>query len=267
VAVVPARFASTRFPGKLLHPLHGRSVLARTVARLLRVRGLDRVIVATDDARLEEGAVRCGAEVRLPSPAHQGGTDRIGEVVRKLDPAPDFVLNLQADEPFFSPSALERLLEDLRREPGAIWTLAEPIVDPEEFLRASVVKVVCDAGGRALYFSRAPIPYAQLSAAGRGRAGEPDFARPSVVPLRHVGVYAFPRALLETFLALPASPLERRESLEQLRALEHGLPIRVRIGAWPDAGIDTPQDVERLLAKYPTPADLDRAGLDRPAGE
>lgn len=278
VAVIPARFASTRFPGKLLHPLHGRSVLARTLTRMGLVRGLDAVIVATDDERIADEARREGATVQMTSSAHLSGSDRVGEVVRGLDPLPDFVLNLQADEPFFAPRAIERLLDSLRARPDAIWTLAHPITDPQEFLRPSAVKAVLAADGRALYFSRAPVPYDR----GHGQAPEPSVAAArrvasadlggacgpgatdarSVVPLRHVGVYGYPRELLMAFLALPPGQLERSEGLEQLRALEHGLTIRVLVGAWPDAGVDTPEDVARLLAKYPTPAAMDRAGLD-----
>jgi 3-deoxy-manno-octulosonate cytidylyltransferase (CMP-KDO synthetase) len=269
VAVIPARFASTRFPGKLLHPLHGMSVLARTIRRAGLVRGLDALIVAADDERIGDEARRAGARVEMTSPLHASGSDRVGEVVAGLDPAPSFVLNLQADEPFFSPRAIERLLSSLRSRPDAIWTLAEPIIDPEEFARPSAVKAVLAADGRALYFSRAPVPYdrGRGQAAGGGVAGRDPgpSAGQSVVPLRHVGVYGYPRELLAAFLALPPGRLEQREGLEQLRALEHGLTVRVLVGAWPDAGVDTPGDAERLLAKYPTPEAMDRAGLD--AGE
>lgn len=266
VVVIPARFASTRFPGKLLYPLHGRSVLARTLARTRLVRGLDAVIVATDDERIAQAARREGAAVQMTSPVHPSGSDRVGEVVRGLDPVPDFILNLQADEPFFAPRAIERLLASLRAQPDAIWTLADPITDPQEFLRPSAVKAVLAADGRALYFSRAPVPHDRaqgtapafsVTAADRGAAE----AR-SVLPLRHVGVYGYPRELLGRFLALPPGRLELLEGLEQLRALEHGLTMRVLVGAWPDAGVDTPEDAARLLAKYPTPTAMDRAGLD-----
>jgi 3-deoxy-manno-octulosonate cytidylyltransferase (CMP-KDO synthetase) len=272
VTVIPARFASTRFPGKLLHPLHGRSVLARTLARARLVRGLDAVIVATDDERIAREARRSGAAVQMTSPNHPSGSDRVGEVVRRLDPAPGFVLNLQADEPFFSPRAVERLLAAMRAKPDAIWTLADPIVDPQEFLRPSAVKAVLAADGRALYFSRAPVPHDRTQdraptrfvvGGGIGAAADPSAAAlPGVLPLRHVGVYGYPRELLTAFLALPHGRLERCEGLEQLRALEYGLTIRVLVGAWPDAGVDTPEDAARLLAKYPTSAAMDCAGLD-----
>ena len=156
--------------------------------------------------------------------------------------------------------------------------MADPITDPQEFLRPSAVKAVPAADGRALYFSRAPVPYDRdcgqapallIAAAERGVSADLDAgfglgaaAADSVLPLRHVGVYGYPRELLMAFLALPPGRLERLEGLEQLRALEHGLTIRILVGAWPDAGVDTPEDVARLLAKYPTVAAMDRAGLD-----
>lgn len=251
VAVIPARFASTRFPGKILHPLHGSTILAHLLERALGLRGLDRVLVATDDERIADEARRCGAEAVMTSPLHASGSDRIGEVVATLRPVPGFILNLQGDEPLFSPPAIERLLRSMRERPDAIWTLAEPIRDAEEFARSSVVKVVTDAEGRALYFSRAPIPHFRE---GGEWAGFP--------PRRHVGVYGYPRALLQAFLAQPPSRLERIEGLEQLRALEAGLTIRVLTGAWTDAGIDTPEDLERLRAKYPDAASIRRAGLE-----
>lgn len=284
------------------------SVLARTIARTRLVRGLDAVIVATDDERIADEARREGAAVKMTSPAHVSGSDRVGEVVCDLHPAPDFVLNLQADEPFFAPRAIERLLGAMRARPDAIWTLADPITDPHEFLRSSVVKAVLAVDGRALYFSRAPVPYDRtrnriagdsdaradrdavadrgVGAAFHAPAGPvtpsgldtatglnaranldtpavPDATGAQIVlPLRHVGVYGYPRELLAAFLALPPGRLELREGLEQLRALEHGLTIRVLVGAWPDPGVDTPEDAGRLLAKYPTPEAMDRAGLD-----
>jgi 3-deoxy-D-manno-octulosonate cytidylyltransferase len=249
IAVIPARFASTRFPGKLLEPLHGRSVLGHVLERAQLVRGLDRVLVATDDARIEAEARRFGCEAVLTSAAHLSGTDRIGEVLRGLRPAPEFVLNLQGDEPVLAPRAVERLLAAVRGQPDAIWTLADRIGSEDEFRRPSVVKVVCDREGRALYFSRAPIPY--------DRAGAGLFGL-----LRHVGVYAFPRRCLESFLAAPVGDLERTEGLEQLRALESGIAVRVLRASWPDAAVDTPEDLERLRRRYPTLEDLAAAGMD-----
>jgi 3-deoxy-D-manno-octulosonate cytidylyltransferase len=252
IAVIPARYASTRFPGKLLCLLHGTSILSHVIARARRVPGLTEVYVATDDERIAADARAAGAEVRMTSSSHPSGTDRIGEVVRGLTTSPDFVVNLQGDEPLFSPGAIGRMITAMRRQPDAIWTLADPIADEAEFLRPSAVKVVTAPDGRALYFSRAPIPFV------RGGGGRPVPGS----PLRHVGVYGYPRVLLDAFLAAPRGRLEEIEGLEQLRALEAGLLIRVQVGAWPDPGIDTPEDLERTRAKYPTPEELERAGAE-----
>jgi 3-deoxy-manno-octulosonate cytidylyltransferase (CMP-KDO synthetase) len=273
IAVIPARYASTRFPGKLLCPLHGKTLLARVIARARAVRGLDGIWVATDDERIAGEARRAGAEAMLTSAAHPSGTDRVGELVAALEPAPDFLVNLQGDEPLFAPSAIERLIEAMRARPDAIWTLADPIADPEEFLRPSAVKVVLAPDGRALYFSRAPIPFwrdagaapASAESAPGAPAGPPwQPAGIPATPLRHAGVYGYPRALLEGFLRAPRGRLEATEQLEQLRALEAGIPIRVLVGAWPDAGVDTPEDLERLLRRYPTPESLEAAGRASP---
>ena len=258
IAVIPARYGSTRFPGKLLCPLHGKSILRRVVERVRSVRGLDGVLVATDDARLAEESRLGGAEAFLTRLEHPTGTDRIGEAVRLLRPRPSFLLNLQGDEPLFAPAAIERLVVAMRAQPDAIWTLAAPIEDAEEFARTSVVKVVTAADGRALYFSRAPVPHHRGTGPSAGRR---------LLAHRHVGVYGYPWELLEEFLRTPPGRLEEIEGLEQLRALEHGLSIRVMVGAWPDAGVDTPEDLQRLLEKYPTPEMIERAGLelDRPS--
>lgn len=233
------------------------------------------MLVATDDERIAAEARAAGATAVMTSPRHPSGSDRIGEAIAALSPAPGVVLNLQGDEPLFDPAAIERLLAAVRGCPDAIWTLADPIEDPAELTRPSVVKVVTARDGRALYFSRSAIPYDRAAAEGRAydagarAAAGPDGgiardAGSASFPLRHVGVYAYPRRLLEAFLAEPPGTLERIEGLEQLRALEIGLTIRVLVGAWPDAGIDTPEDLERMSAKYPDEDALARAGRGRP---
>ncbi len=251
VAVIPARYRASRFPGKLLRQIHGRSIIRHVHERAREVRGIQRVVVAVDDPRLLREVESFGGEAVLTSGEHPSGTDRIGEAVSAMRPRPDFVINLQGDEPLLSPRAVELLLASLHSRPDSIWTLADRIRDEEEWRRVSVVKVVCAVDGRALFFSREPIPHR------RDHAG--------VEPLRHVGVYGYPREMLERFLAEPPSPLEKTEGLEQLRALEIGMTIRVERASWPGWGIDTPEDLERLLRCHPTAAAFDAAGRDRVA--
>ncbi|MEZ4655246.1 MAG: 3-deoxy-manno-octulosonate cytidylyltransferase [Candidatus Eisenbacteria bacterium] len=245
LAIIPARLGSTRFPGKVLADLFGRPVLAHVIERARRIEGLHDVLVATDAEAVVEAARAAGAEARMTRADHPSGSDRIGEVVRGLDPPPDFVLNLQGDEPLLPWTDVSRMVQAMHADPAAIWTLAHPITAADEFTRPSVVKVVLGDGGRALYFSRAPIPHPRTPSAWTA--------------LRHVGVYGYPRSLLEAMLALPPSRLEACEGLEQLRVLEAGLPIRVLIGEKGSPGIDEPEDLERLKRAYPSAEALARA--------
>ncbi|MFN8549683.1 MAG: 3-deoxy-manno-octulosonate cytidylyltransferase [Candidatus Eisenbacteria bacterium] len=249
LGVIPARYGSTRFPGKALVSLHGRPLIEHVVRRALRIDGLDELLVATDDPRIAEAVRAFGGAVEMTRGDHPSGTDRIGEVVaRRLQP-PDFILNLQGDEPLLPIAAVEEMLRAMagEREREAIWTLAAPITKEEEYLRPSVVKAVRGEDGRALYFSRAPVPHDAL-------------ARDAVAaPLRHIGIYGFTRAAFARFLALPPSPLERLEKLEQLRALEAGIPIHLVLSTEGSPGIDTPGDLDRLLEAYPTLEALEAA--------
>lgn len=236
--VIPARHGAQRFPGKPLADLAGRPLIAHVVERARRARGVDAVAVATDDPRIAAAAERAGAEAILTGEARTG-TDRVAEAARRLRPGPDVVVNLQGDEPLIEPEAIEALVRAMA--PGVeMATLARPLA-AGELGRAHVVKVVTDLRGDALYFSRAPIPH-------RRAGGESSVAR------AHVGIYAFTAAFLQTFAALAPGRLEGEESLEQLRALEHGHRIRVAETAYAGFGIDTPEDLERaraLLAAQP----------------
>ena len=249
VAVIPARYASVRFPGKVLADLHGWPLLRYVWERACAIEGLDRVLIATDDDRVEAAAQEFGAEVARTRKDHRSGSDRVGEVAQALDPAPGFVLNLQGDEPLLPAAAVERMVTYMRRMPDAIWTLAHPVDTEEEWSRPSVVKVVCDTRGRALYFSRAPIPHTRE-----------DSRQPGTGALRHIGVYGFPRPLLRAFLALPPTELERREGLEQLRALESGLKMHVAVAEAGSPGVDVPADLQHLAERYPNRDALLRAG-------
>jgi 3-deoxy-manno-octulosonate cytidylyltransferase (CMP-KDO synthetase) len=231
--IIPARYGASRFPGKPLADLAGRPLIAHVVERARRARGVDVVAVATDDERIARAAADAGAEPILTGPAATG-TDRVAEAARKLDPRPEIVVNLQGDEPLIEPEAIETLLAAMTASGAGMGTLARPL-DEGELDRPQVVKVVTDRGGNALYFSRAPIPH-------RRSGGASPLAR------AHVGIYAFTAAFLEEFTALPAGELEGEESLEQLRALEHGFRIRVADTAYRGFGIDTPEDLERARA-------------------
>jgi 3-deoxy-manno-octulosonate cytidylyltransferase (CMP-KDO synthetase) len=235
--IIPARFGAQRFPGKILADLAGRPLISHVVERARAARGVDVVAVATDDERIARAAEQAGAVPVLTGPAATG-TDRVAAAARTLFPAPDLVVNLQGDEPFIEPEAIETLIETLSAAMSAtgakMATLARPL-EPGELDRSHVVKVVTDAHGDALYFSRAPIPH-------RRAGGESPLAR------AHVGIYAFAAAFLQEFAALPPGRLEVEESLEQLRALEHGHKIRVADTRYRGFGIDTPEDLERARA-------------------
>ncbi|HEY6867364.1 MAG TPA: 3-deoxy-manno-octulosonate cytidylyltransferase [Candidatus Eisenbacteria bacterium] len=235
LAVIPARWASTRFPGKPLALLWGRPLIQHVWERAREVGGLDALVVATDDERIERAARGFGAEVERTSPACASGTDRVAEVAR-CRPAADLVVNLQGDEPELDPAAVTRLVAGMRAQPAIrMATLAHAEPDAAVLAAADVVKVGVDAEGFALYFTR------EAPAAG---------ARPGAM-LRHVGVYGFARELLLEFAAWPPGPLEREARLEQLRALEHGVRIRVFEAANAAAGIDTPEQLAALERRGP----------------
>jgi 3-deoxy-manno-octulosonate cytidylyltransferase (CMP-KDO synthetase) len=235
VGAIPARFGSSRLPGKPLLPIAGRPMIEHVYARVARARGLDRVVVLTDDERIAEAVERFGGEWEMTPAECASGTDRIAHAARGWAAAA--VVNVQGDEPLIDPEAVSRLAAHLaahRDDP--VVTLATPAT-PAELDNPNAVKVVLDRAGRALYFSRAPIPYAR----------QPGGA----APLKHLGLYGYQRAALLRLAALAPTPLETAEALEQLRALENGIPIRVLVTAAGSQGVDTAEDlerVERLLA-------------------
>jgi len=271
VAVIPARFGSTRFPGKALAPLWGRPMIAHVVEAARAAQRVGTVLVATDDERIAAAARQAGAEAVLTRADHPTGSDRIGEAIQGGDwPV---VLNVQGDEPLVPPAAIDRLVALLEQHPeAAASTLATPLaMASDAHLSPHVVKVVCDAAGWALYFSRAPIPGRHphpaeargdvpsrtgREAQGRSGAdrGEPPARETdtgSTSPLRHVGLYGFRRNALERFLGHTSTPLERIEGLEQLRLLEMG--ERIVVGAIDSLppGVDTPDDLAWLQSLDP----------------
>jgi 3-deoxy-manno-octulosonate cytidylyltransferase (CMP-KDO synthetase) len=229
--IIPARYGASRFPGKPLADLCGKPIIAHVVERARLARGVREVVVATDDDRIADAARAVGARVVMTGDAATG-TDRVAEAARLLEPPPEIVVNLQGDEPLIAPQAIEALVAAMQADATVeMATLARPL-DADELARPHVVKVVTDLRGDALYFSRAPIPH-------RRDGGASPLAR------AHVGIYAFTSSFLEAFARLPAGRLERDESLEQLRALEHGHKIRVVDTDWRGIGVDTPEDLER----------------------
>jgi 3-deoxy-manno-octulosonate cytidylyltransferase (CMP-KDO synthetase) len=248
VGIIPARWSSTRFPGKPLHPIDGKALLCRVWERCERAKTLDAVIVATDDMRIAEAAFNWGAEVALTSTNHCSGTDRVAEVARKTKEFA-FIVNIQGDEPLIEPRLIDRIVEKLRSDPTIqIVTAAHPFEYPADALSPHQVKVVVDLAGNALYFSRAPIPHPRSDGFPAVTAPRRLGSRRSLC-LRHQGIYGFRRNALLQFVKWKPTPLERAESLEQLRPLENGVKVHVLIIAKGSPGIDTPADAKSLEKK------------------
>jgi 3-deoxy-manno-octulosonate cytidylyltransferase (CMP-KDO synthetase) len=235
IAVIPARYASTRLPAKALADIGGMPMVARVLARARLAERVGRVVVATDDERIRAAAAAIG-EVVMTSALHTSGSDRVAEVAAASDC--EIIVNVQGDLPLLDPRWIDLLVERITADPTiGMATIAVPVRSREELLDPNAVKVVCDSSGRALYFSRAPIPFHRDDPAGFGGT------------LHHVGLYAYRRATLLRFAALAPAPLEQTEKLEQLRALENGIGIGVVvIDDRPPLEVDTPADLERARA-------------------
>lgn len=254
LGVIPARYASTRFPGKVLAPLAGRPMLEHVWRRARAARRIDRLVVATEDARVVRATEAFGGEALLTAATHASGTDRVAEVVRRLDAPYEVVVNVQADEPFLTPTSLDRLVLAFDAQPRpAMATLVEPLEAMDDLFDPNVVKVVATEDGSALYFSRAPIPYHR----GGATALAADFraalaTRPGGLSgyRRHQGLYAYTRDALLALAGLPPSPLELDEGLEQLRALARGYTIRIVDSDFRSLAVDTPADLERAARQW-----------------
>jgi 3-deoxy-manno-octulosonate cytidylyltransferase (CMP-KDO synthetase) len=275
VAIIPARFGSTRLPGKPLSQIHGKPMVQHVWERAAQARAVDRVLVATDDERIAQAVRAFGGEVVMTSRAHATGTDRLAEAARATEA--EIVVNVQGDEPMLDPAFIDGLVAPLRAEPDLpMSTVSLPLTDVEEMLSSAVVKVVADARGDALYFSRSPIPFVRdavdmlgdlqrgerlLGDLQRGERLLGDLQRGErlraaaaaavarALARRHLGLYGYRREALQRFASLPAAPLEQAESLEQLRALHHGMKIRVvPMDGQAGVAVDTPQDLERVRA-------------------
>ncbi len=239
--VIPARYASTRLPGKPLLRQTGKYLVQHVFERACQAKRADTVVVATDDPRIVSAVESFGGHVVRTRRDHPSGTDRVAEVAGQLDA--DLILNLQGDEPLIDPNHLDLLFDLLSKHPNAdMATLATPLHSQEQWQNPNCVKVVRDATGRALYFSRSPIPYV--------RDGKPDFTLRPARFLLHVGLYAYRRPFLLRLAALPPEPLEQLEKLEQLRVLALGNPIQVGIVEQNGFGVDTYEDYQRFVAAY-----------------
>ena len=247
--VIPARYASTRLPGKPLLRETGKYLIQHVYERACEARGIEQVVVATDDPRIAAAVEGFGGRCAMTRPDHSSGTDRVAEVARGLDA--DLVVNLQGDEPLIDPRSLEVLAGLLATDEDAVMaTLAAPIRSEEQWRNPNCVKVVCDAASRALYFSRSAIPFV--------RDGTPDFAARPPGFLQHLGLYAYRRGFLLRLASLPPARLELAEKLEQLRVLALGCTIQVGIVEQAGSGVDTYEDYQHFVAAY-------RAGLGRAA--
>ena len=247
IAIIPARFASTRLPGKPLADIAGKPMVVR-VAEQAAKSGAQQVVIATDHADVKRAAEHHGWRALMTRADHVQGTDRIAEVAQRLNLADEaVVVNVQGDEPLIDPALIHAVADALGANPqAAIATAAHPIGNAQEFFNPNVVKVVCDREGFAHYFSRAPIPFARDAFARDRNALPPEFPA-----LRHIGLYAYRAGFLKRYTSLPPAPTEQWESLEQLRALYYG--YRVAVTVWQGEllpGVDTPGDLERVRALF-----------------
>jgi len=236
IAIIPARYASTRLPGKPLLAETGRPLIQHVVEAVRRADGIDRIVVATDDLRIAKAVAAFGGQAVMTGESCRSGTDRLAEAARALSLADDdLVLNIQGDEPEIPADCITTLIRLLKTSDAPMVTLAAPL-SSDLADKPDKVKVVCDSGGRAMYFSRAKIPFSRDDNA-------------DVSYLLHVGAYGYRVGFLKRFACLPPTAAEQAEKLEQLRALEHGFSIAVAIVAYDGAGIDTPKDYAAFVAR------------------
>ncbi len=232
LAVIPARFESKRLPGKPLADIHGKTLVEHVYDRASEATRVDRVLVATDDARVFKAVTAFGGDVVMTSSHHPSGSDRIAEAVAELDV--ELVVNVQGDEPLIAPRAIDAAVALAEKTPDAIVTLKSAIADRRTLLDPNVVKVVTDINGFALYFSRSPIPNA------------PDGKLRPNLHFKHIGLYVYPKPVLTALTRMAPSPLELAERLEQLRALENGVRIRLEETPYDSIGVDTADDLEAV---------------------
>jgi 3-deoxy-manno-octulosonate cytidylyltransferase (CMP-KDO synthetase) len=235
LAIIPARLASTRFPEKVLANIAGKSLIQRTYEQVIQCSLLDDVIIAADDIKVRDHAQSFGAKVIMTDPALPSGTYRVASALKQISHPASIILNVQADEPCFDPSIASILIQKLIDEPQALLTTPITPINGPCVLEPSTVKCVTDSNGRALYFSRCPIPYVQK------KQIEASY-------FKHIGIYCFRRSLLELYEKLPQTPLQLAEDLEQLRILEMGYPIHTCLVNSVCLSVDIPQDIEKVEA-------------------
>lgn len=239
LAVIPARYGSTRFPGKMLAPLAGKPLVVHAFEQTVRAKLVGEALVATDDQRIVDALKPLGIPTIMTRPDHRSGTDRIAEVAAQRNA--DVIVNVQGDEPLMDPATVDAVVEPLfRRSDVSMATARRRISDPGDIRNPNVVKVVCDGRGVALYFSRHPIPYVRDADDGGLNDTECHW--------QHLGIYAYRRDFLLRYAGWGQTPLEQLECLEQLRALEHGCRIAVVETQYDSVGVDTPEDISRVSA-------------------
>lgn len=239
LAIIPARFASTRFPGKPLVDIGGKTMIHRVYEQVQKAKGVHQILIATDNTKIEHEVRRFGAEVVMTSPEHKSGTDRCAEAFQEVYANFDAVINIQGDEPFIHPHQIEQLIGILQNPATQIASLARKISLNEDVFDPSKVKVVFDKHKKALYFSRNPIPF--------NRQEEKENWLTHTDYYLHVGIYGYKTNVLQEIAQLPQSKLEISESLEQLRWLENGFSIHIDITEHESYGIDTPADLEKII--------------------
>ncbi|MFM9905085.1 MAG: 3-deoxy-manno-octulosonate cytidylyltransferase [Pyrinomonadaceae bacterium] len=251
IAIIPARYASMRLPGKLLLEIAGKPLIVHTLAQASKARTVSRVIVATDDERIFRVVTEAGGEAVMTSADHNSGSDRIAEVAKGL-PEDSIIVNVQGDEPMISPDTIDAAVNALMEDGNAdIATTSEAITEvDDELMNGNVVKVVTNDAGYAVYFSRSPIPYPREAILKYGGPDDALTAEPNLLSLfrKHTGLYVYRREFLLRFTKMPQSKLEKVEMLEQLRALENGARIRVVEVSGSSIGVDTVEDLERVRA-------------------
>lgn len=240
LGVIPARFASTRFPGKPLVEIGGKSMIRRVYEQAKLAKSLAHVVVATDDRRIAEEVESFGGEYVMTNSAHESGTDRCAEVAKIVD-GYDVIINIQGDEPFINPLQID-LLANLFKEDTEIATLIKPIQEQDELINPNLPKVVISKQGKALYFSRTPIPYLRGVDIHNWNAKHQYY--------RHIGIYGYRKNILHQLTNLPISLLEKSEQLEQLRWLENGFNIQTAITEFDTIAVDVPEDLDKIKAWY-----------------